>query len=585
MEFVEKWNDMFGQHYRQIRLGYEYLKNTVRLQFPNLREDAARAEQQRSERDRRTQELLQKKYKRLQEEFAEKKKDTLFTLLEMEECFTILEADQREAGVIDHLDVRSMAHQHQEDEEGEDGEDQYERYGAASLRAMHEAQGDKVLHQETQDNAAVFDSLRELLKLLTNKHIPNTQEWMSILMRVDLQEGKFHDAMLKEVIDIRNQLFSARNQCERLGLKCAILEENPTGEDNMDGIEWEVGGVSNDSFEPCYQPISTSPEEQEAGVMAEGSHKSGDATNNTLFSMRKSTDSLLPDTARQGLLNEAPMLTWGSFLDNWGKESGIPANTRGLLLESHWGQVDPDVLIPADKIAEINMRSTYYQPQSSDIRACSAPLRKGGLCQRKDLHTCPLHGRIIPRDSLGKPIHSDSQLGETSSRVDSVPSDRRVTSTKSMHESTSDADDQLKGADMHALESKGQIVGALLKQAITNVRVKAETNRKMKIVLRNKRRKDREHNEAVLRAAAMGQTSQGLQEILGENVESSDSHERRGKASHNRNGGLTSLLRKKPTVKDRLAKRLLTGRVTDATVAQLTRDEESSYRQSFPNQW
>ena len=55
MEYVEKWNDMFGVHYKQIRLGYNYLKNTLRLQFPNLRASAALAEQQRQEKEARTQ--------------------------------------------------------------------------------------------------------------------------------------------------------------------------------------------------------------------------------------------------------------------------------------------------------------------------------------------------------------------------------------------------------------------------------------------------------------------------------------------------------------------------------------------------
>lgn len=55
MEYVEKWNDMFGIHYKQVRLGYEYLKKTLRLQFPNLREAAALAERQQQEKEERTQ--------------------------------------------------------------------------------------------------------------------------------------------------------------------------------------------------------------------------------------------------------------------------------------------------------------------------------------------------------------------------------------------------------------------------------------------------------------------------------------------------------------------------------------------------
>jgi hypothetical protein len=55
MELIEKWNDSFGVHYKQVRLGYEYLKKTLRLQFPNLRAAAALADQQRQEKVARTQ--------------------------------------------------------------------------------------------------------------------------------------------------------------------------------------------------------------------------------------------------------------------------------------------------------------------------------------------------------------------------------------------------------------------------------------------------------------------------------------------------------------------------------------------------
>ncbi len=55
MEYVEKWNEMFGVHYKPVHLGYEYLKKTLRLQFPNVREATAMAERQRQEKEERTQ--------------------------------------------------------------------------------------------------------------------------------------------------------------------------------------------------------------------------------------------------------------------------------------------------------------------------------------------------------------------------------------------------------------------------------------------------------------------------------------------------------------------------------------------------
>ncbi|KAK4418507.1 UV-stimulated scaffold protein A [Sesamum alatum] len=72
IEFLEKWNDSFGIHYRQLRLGYDYLKNTLRFQFPNLQANAARIQQERREREMRTKEILLKKFESFRRKFSSK---------------------------------------------------------------------------------------------------------------------------------------------------------------------------------------------------------------------------------------------------------------------------------------------------------------------------------------------------------------------------------------------------------------------------------------------------------------------------------------------------------------------------------
>ncbi|KAK3193201.1 hypothetical protein Dsin_024511 [Dipteronia sinensis] len=65
IEFLEKWNATFGVHYRQIRLGFDYLKNTLRFHFPNLQANAARIQQERREREIKTKEILRNKFETL----------------------------------------------------------------------------------------------------------------------------------------------------------------------------------------------------------------------------------------------------------------------------------------------------------------------------------------------------------------------------------------------------------------------------------------------------------------------------------------------------------------------------------------
>ncbi|KAG2220634.1 hypothetical protein INT45_014064 [Circinella minor] len=47
------------------------------------------------------------------------------------------------------------------------------------------------------------------------------------------------------------------------------------------------------------------------------------------------------------------------------------------------------------------------------IDACRAPLRSGKLCPRRDLVTCPFHGKIIPRDEYGIPVEIEDAVSSS----------------------------------------------------------------------------------------------------------------------------------------------------------------------------
>ena len=275
------------------------------------------------------------------------------------------------------------------------------------------------------------------------------------------------------------------------------------------------------------------------------------------------------------LLKKAPVLPYGSFLDSWGAKTDVPANQRGLQLENHWGKFDSELMIPADKIAELNVRSSYYKPLEKEIPPCRAPLKKGGLCQRRDLHRCPLHGPIIPRDENGSPI------------LDKLPENRNGGEsefTESMIPSSSSAAVNAE-INLNPMMSHSELAA----QAIANVREKdadeAKKKRDERAVKINQaqKKRDREHNNMVLRAAALSQTSQGFQESFSSGGDSGS--DMRGGKKKRARGGLTALLRKNPTAKERIAERLLNSRVRDNAANELSREEEARSRDSFANRW
>lgn len=529
IEFLEKWNTSFGIHYRQLRLGFDYLKNTLRFQFPNLQANAARIQQERKEREMRSKEILLKKFETLKEKFSSIKEEIQLTMDEIRECLDIVRPKD-ESVPLDFIE-----------------DDEMEEFCSSELRQIRLdslKEAEKV--HENSDNKVVFDALRELYKLLVTRHLVSAQEWISVLIRVEVADNRSRDSMLKEFIDIRNHIQSVKKKCEESG--CVLANTMNDEEEDF----WEEGKIElseSDSFTAANkQSKDLAKASTSSKAKSEAPECSNKESNGNKRSGRESIESD-STSLRSKLLAEAPLMNWGSFLDNWGSKQDVLANQRGLELEGHWGRVDYDAVIPAEKIAELNIQTTVYKEECVDIQPCRAPLSKGGLCQRQDLRVCPFHGPIIPRDDEGKPIHENSSTEEIT------------------------------------LDLGSDLVEQLAKQAVKNVRDrdKEETKKReydKQALKRAKLAKVREHNEAVLREAAMASTSRS--EAFGEDLGATNMDK---PLARNKKQTLASMLRKKITTKDRLGQKLLNTRVRDETMRQLTLGEDANYREAFPNQW
>ncbi|KAK1275713.1 hypothetical protein QJS04_geneDACA012791 [Acorus gramineus] len=521
IEFLEKWNISFGFHYRQIRLGFNYLKDVLRFQFPNRLENQARLQREAREREMRTKEILVKKFENLKSNFSTIKGEVQSTLDEMRQCLDIVRI--RRDGPSDFI--------------GSGEHDEAELIRCPELQHIREAslkESEKV--HENNDNKAIFDVLRDSYKILISRHLVSVQDWMSVLVRVDLDDNRFRDSALKEFIDIRKSLLSVKNECDELGFS---INTSGLADEEDDDIIWEEG------------KIEVQDQESKDGNLVKGK---GKATN--IEQVKESRNSALvtgkgkaidceeatseSEALRSKLLAEAPVMTWGSCLDSWGStQRDVMANHRGLEVEGHWGRVDYDAVIPAEKIAELNVLASVYKEKPADVRPCLAPLKNGGLCQRRDLKVCPFHGPIVPRDPEGNAMSMNKKAaGEGSS-------------------------------------SNEELVRRLTKQAVKNVREREKEEHDMVRSLKKaKLARVREHNEAVLREAALAST------VRSQGVGGGEEHVIKAKKPT-----LASMLRKKVMVKDRLSKKLLNARVTEAAVRQLSQGEEASYREAYPNQW
>ncbi|KAK6942154.1 UV-stimulated scaffold protein A [Dillenia turbinata] len=110
--------------------------------------------------------------------------------------------------------------------------------------------------------------------------------------------------------------------------------------------------------------------------------------------------------------------------------------------------------------SKLNVHTIVYKDECNEIQPYRTPLSRGGLCQSRDLKICPFRGPIIPRDK-GKPVNV------------SLTQDKKV------------------------LDLGADLVEELARKVVKNVRERGKEEA-------------REHNEAVLRGAAIASTSRSM---------------------------------------------------------------------------
>ena len=537
---------------------------SARVQFPGLRATV----EARAAREARTQEILAAKVEQLRENLASIKDEIRSTMEEIRNGLEIIRAEyEKFEGYVND----------------DDAEEEIASLSMRSIRMASLMAGEWV--PETQENEAVFDALREAYRLLVSKHLVTVKEWISVLIRVDLPDNRFRDSALKEFIDVKNEIRAVRDRCSELGLNLDNVRRRKGDQEEEDDEFWVEGNIEAPSPARVQSSVDVASTSRDTGkgervVGGENSDtgKSPVAANGTRRNL---------DLEKSKLFAEAPVVPWSSVLDRWGSSRDAHVNQRGLELESHWGRVDNDAVIPAAKIAELNLHSSVYREAPVEILPCHAPLKKGGLCQRRDLKVCPFHGPIVPRDAEGNPMEQHG--GSSGAEVDHV--EHRDTTGNSnelnrnsvdyMQESSSNMtdisnDDYGSTVRTHDL---GEItVEQLARQAIKNVRKRDMDHKALE---RAQRQRIRQHNEDVLREAAIASTSHSAAAY----EQPPEARGRRGRRGKTKAPTLASMLKKKITTKDRIAERLLNTRATDATIREASHNEDMSYREAFPNQW
>lgn len=256
-------------------------------------------------------------------------------------------------------------------------DEEFEEFRSSELRQVRLdslKEGEKI--HEDEDTKVVFDALRELYNLLVTKHLALVQEWISVLIRVEVSDNRSRDKMLKEFIDIQNRLQLVKKKCEDSG--CVLINNvKSLIEDELEEDFWEEGKIG--SSESGSLNASSKHNSNLSMVLApsEVIDKASKGRNQKSYgieSMDNEGGKIDSTLLRSKLLAEAPVIECGSFSHNL--KMDVLVNQRSMEFDNHWGRVDYEAVIPAEKIAELNLRATLYKEEQVEIQPWCAPLKK-----------------------------------------------------------------------------------------------------------------------------------------------------------------------------------------------------------------
>lgn len=333
--------------------------------------------------------------------------------------------------------------------------------------------------EENEDTSPVIDNLRDLHSQLVSQYLPLVLKWTKVFT-----SGSNCTDSLKKAIDLKQMLESSVTKFKELKItpkmQCKDTGHNEKDDDSEDDEEL-VEVEEKEGYEPvipvhkrkeygldtAYNKISTTQEtknleeiekrrlwdlklEEESindptsrlSTLNVLCNKYKDTLNTTTtastsygcsnseISKGKGAEESSENSRKQKLLTQAPVLPFDIDLYHWEDEKlEAPIIHQFSGLHCFWQLKNDDDLNEAhaeEGAAALRRRYIDFSGKFVPVKwSCRAPLPSGKLCPRKDRHKCPLHGPIVARDEMGRPVNPENNevktLDQPSTSKETVP--------------------------------------------------------------------------------------------------------------------------------------------------------------------
>ncbi|XP_071303277.1 UV-stimulated scaffold protein A isoform X6 [Agelaius tricolor] len=124
-----------------------------------------------------------------------------------------------------------------------------------------------------------------------------------------------------------------------------------------------------------------------------------------------------PDSKRRKLEEraKAPLMPFGLDLHYWGEDQPSAGKILKFTSEHRfWAPSEVEEEVENKEITEmLKTRYITFAGKFEPVKhKCRAPMPDGTLCERQDRIKCPFHGKIIPRDDSGIPVNAEDRARE-----------------------------------------------------------------------------------------------------------------------------------------------------------------------------
>ncbi|CAO3654017.1 unnamed protein product [Cunninghamella echinulata] len=461
---IKNWYQHFGDHYRPLGIGYDYLAHNGFIRNDNQTLQSIHYNDRvRSDKEARMKVIEERRFEQIKVELGDQLELLHETIKNMESCFEIL--IPKNTNNTSTMDFESLLRGERQpiidtsvDPEGY--KDAIISHGLGSNRysiTINMSTDNPLEDQvhESDENKILYDQLREGYKLLETKQEKQVNRWMKSLIRMEHIDKKEKESIMKNLINIKGDMAEVIRKVKLLGIEIPF-DHRQSNNNNDQDYDDEDDEYLDEIFEDIELPDisqeepSTSkdhahisnallPPSQRMFPLSFEPHMAEDVTYNGPqiqdFSLNKNNGLSDNDNQklnkgkekekqkdthlREELLKKAPVVEWGDDLYYWDKKN-VQFNSSGIEFSHRFmGSGEGTNEMPEHLLEDLRKRAIYYKSEvPKNIKACRHPLKQGGLCPRRDLVTCPFHGKIIPRDEYGQPttvINNESSSTASSS--------------------------------------------------------------------------------------------------------------------------------------------------------------------------